>query len=418
MKGRICVLLAAVFLVASAAFGQNAQNMTLLGKYSFPSITAVTVSGKLAYITQTSSYGLYILDLSNIASPSYKGSFSPSGSPYLQFLYLWQDKLFMGSTGPDLYVVDVSNPEYPKQIKYYEEYAYDMRIVGNRAYLAAATEGLVILDVSNLPNISELGSYEPDGDAYGIAVRDTLAFLAYGGYGLRVVNMADTFNPVEIATFDTPGDARKVCLVGNYAYVADWNGGLRVIDVSNPKAPVEVGHYPPDPNTQPVQYWDVMVVPPYAYVADAAFGVRAIDVSNPGSPQEVASYRLGNCSDIFVVKDTVYAAWSDGLAILKNDLAATGVKESPVPRNFALLENYPNPVRDVTTFRFVLPRRSTIALRVYDVTGRLVATVAQGTYALGEHTLRWNASALPSGTYFYRLSWQGGKREGRLQVVK
>jgi len=40
---------------------------------------------------------------------------------------------------------------------------------------------------------------------------------------------------------------------------------------------------------------------------------------------------------------------------------------------------------------------------VFDMTGREVAVLVNGSIEAGEHTVTWNASAVASGTYFYRL---------------
>ncbi len=74
-----------------------------------------------------------------------------------------------------------------------------------------------------------------------------------------------------------------------------------------------------------------------------------------------------------------------------------------VPGEFALGQNYPNPFNPETTLPYMLPARADVTLHVFDVLGREVATLAQGTQEAGAHAVNWNASALSSGIYFYRL---------------
>lgn len=79
-----------------------------------------------------------------------------------------------------------------------------------------------------------------------------------------------------------------------------------------------------------------------------------------------------------------------------------------VPR-FALEQNYPNPFNPSTEIRFSLPQEMRAELKVYDLAGRLVATLADGVQPAGERIVRWDGRndrgmTVSSGIYFYRLS--------------
>jgi hypothetical protein len=53
-----------------------------------------------------------------------------------------------------------------------------------------------------------------------------------------------------------------------------------------------------------------------------------------------------------------------------------------------------------------------VELRVFDVRGREVSVLANGAFSKGEHVVRFDASGLPGGVYFYRI------RMGEFQAVK
>ena len=74
-----------------------------------------------------------------------------------------------------------------------------------------------------------------------------------------------------------------------------------------------------------------------------------------------------------------------------------------VPSAFALEANYPNPFNPATTIRYALPQRASVRLSVYDVQGRLVRVLVEAEQAMGWHEVRFEAAALPSGVYSYRL---------------
>jgi hypothetical protein len=76
---------------------------------------------------------------------------------------------------------------------------------------------------------------------------------------------------------------------------------------------------------------------------------------------------------------------------------------SNVPAAYELYANYPNPFNPETRIRFALPEAGTVSLKVYDVTGHEVATLASGELSADEHSVTFRANNLPSGLYFYTL---------------
>ncbi len=87
---------------------------------------------------------------------------------------------------------------------------------------------------------------------------------------------------------------------------------------------------------------------------------------------------------------------------------ATGAAENPRPPAFHLGQNYPNPFNPRTMIRFSIPERRTVRLHVYDVAGRLVASLADRAYPAGIHSVTWNGTnrrgePVASGIYLYRL---------------
>ena len=90
---------------------------------------------------------------------------------------------------------------------------------------------------------------------------------------------------------------------------------------------------------------------------------------------------------------------------------------------FELGQNSPNPFRPSTTIRFALPAQRDVELRVFDVTGRAVKTLAQGAMGPGVHTLQWNGdddhgSRLSSGVYFYRLTAGTDRAQRKMVIVE
>ncbi len=118
-----------------------------------------------------------------------------------------------------------------------------------------------------------------------------------------------------------------------------------------------------------------------------------------------------------------YCGWNiDDIEIWGLDLILTGVDDEHV---FAarLDPARPNPFNPVTTIAFALPEAGPARLAVYDVSGRLVAVLAEGVHEAGEHEAVWNGRdtagrQLGSGVYFVRLETAGSVSTRKMVMVK
>ncbi len=104
------------------------------------------------------------------------------------------------------------------------------------------------------------------------------------------------------------------------------------------------------------------------------------------------------------------------------------------PGKFELYQNYPNPFNPSTVIRFQVDRtslnpplvkggivRSTgglVTLKVYDILGREVANLVNEQLNPGTYEVRYDATELPSGIYFYRLSTDSFSKSMKMIVLK
>ena len=84
----------------------------------------------------------------------------------------------------------------------------------------------------------------------------------------------------------------------------------------------------------------------------------------------------------------------------------------------ALDAPYPNPASGEATVAFALPSEGAVRVALYDALGREVAVVAEGTFEAGQHTAKFDASAMPAGVYILRLDAEGATRTQRMTVVR
>ncbi|HRI85859.1 MAG TPA: T9SS type A sorting domain-containing protein [Ignavibacteria bacterium] len=89
-----------------------------------------------------------------------------------------------------------------------------------------------------------------------------------------------------------------------------------------------------------------------------------------------------------------------------------------VPNSFELSQNYPNPFNPETKINFQIPNESNVSLKVFDNSGKEVATLVNGNKTAGYHTVSFNASNLSSGIYFYKLEAEGFTKVMKMALVK
>ncbi len=75
-----------------------------------------------------------------------------------------------------------------------------------------------------------------------------------------------------------------------------------------------------------------------------------------------------------------------------------------IPERYRLGQNYPNPFNPVTTFEIELPASGPARVVIYDLLGREIAEPFGGEFQPGVYRASWDASGVPSGVYFYRLT--------------
>ncbi len=91
---------------------------------------------------------------------------------------------------------------------------------------------------------------------------------------------------------------------------------------------------------------------------------------------------------------------------------------SGVPSGFGLYQNYPNPFNPTTNIRYDLKTKEFVTLKIFDVTGKAVATLVSQSQNTGTYEVDFDASHLASGIYFYKLSFDGFSDVKKMALVK
>lgn len=106
----------------------------------------------------------------------------------------------------------------------------------------------------------------------------------------------------------------------------------------------------------------------------------------------------------------VYSPFSEPIHVAK--------KTQDLPEEFAVFQNHPNPFNPSTTISFSIPESEKVTLSIFNITGQKIAELHDGVMAAGKHSIIWNASNMPSGTYFYRLTAGSYSAKNKMMLVK
>jgi T5SS/PEP-CTERM-associated repeat protein len=116
--------------------------------------------------------------------------------------------------------------------------------------------------------------------------------------------------------------------------------------------------------------------------------------------------------------DVTYNSNSVTITITSPLAIEDGDNENNLPKEYFLGQNYPNPFNPSTTIRFHIPISEFVTLKVYDLTGREVAILANEQKPAGSYSVEFDAGTLASGMYFYRLEASDFQRIRKMLLVR
>lgn len=140
----------------------------------------------------------------------------------------------------------------------------------------------------------------------------------------------------------------------------------------------------------------------YTSSSDAGDSWRTVDALTTATSK---AYSPKMC----ISGDIVHVLWTDAHKSVQYRRNPTGNLLTnqeglhALPSGYALSQNYPNPFCESSSIRFTLPLESRTLITLHDMLGRRIATLAEGDWGVGEHILRIDGAALPSGNYICRM---------------
>jgi hypothetical protein len=378
---------------------------------------SIEIAGDFAYL---GDLGVTVVDISNPAAPSRRGSVISSSEPSFALAVFGGHAYHVQHDRVD--IVDLSVRDTPVEVGWTvlenpnapPASVNDVEVSDDIAYLAIGEDrgwedsekGLRTMDVSDPTAPSLLGGIDTADVALDVELAGGLAFVAAGTDGLRVFDVANPSAPVAAGALALPGSTAKLELVGTTAYVVDRGihrvaiRTLRVIDVSNAATPVELGAVELTNSYAPCRIAGVAIAENLAYVTCS--GLYIVDISDPAQPALIFAERSVSSSEssIDVDGDLAYIGdnWFSALSVYD-------VSDPTQPVAVSHVDGGGREIRVEDGFAYSAGRRG---LFVHDLEDPLLP-VLRGGYP-GERG-SWSGLDIADGLIF------GGTNRGALQVV-
>ncbi len=366
-----------------------------------------------------------------------------------------------------LMLVDIKDIDHPRTSYVYTDSIGSVRDLRfSDGHIFAATEqGLKVFNVVGLDSLSLIGGLNYGTWAMRMDVSDTLAALGGGYSQLHLISVKDPTQPKYLLQIPSSsfGYVQNIIMRDTLLFVCGDYAGVRVYSIASPNQPVTLWqHY----------YATCEAIYPFGatlLVADFST-LRAFDISTPTNPVEIGSYNCGNRIIGISVSDSMalVSVFSNGYtqdngmlildlhrsrlmqpiaqaaipgwpnAIFSNgrfvflsdhpdgvyiyDLTdlVTDVSDDSVrlPTGYELFQNFPNPFNPATTIHFELPKDSHVRLKLYNLLGQEIMTLADGDRTAGVYDVRVDGSKLVNGVYFYKLTAGAFVQTKKMVVVR
>jgi len=198
-------------------------------------------SGRLVMVGQNISnysWGLWVVDVSNPASPSTYGATSVASSIW-NVAVSGNKAVAASASDGGLQVFDLSDPRNPRAVGNLATSGFALSVAisadGQTAYIAEGNPsgsnqgGFLVVDVSNAASPTLVSNILTGKYVRHVSVSGQRLVVSRGTDGVTVYDISNPRSPVEMAGFDTPGSALQACIEGERVYVADGYQGVALL---------------------------------------------------------------------------------------------------------------------------------------------------------------------------------------------
>lgn len=363
--------------------------------------------------------GLVVYDTEDPFNPVFAGSgytSHPVGALVLQ-----EDLAFV--MGDDaITVFDVSDPTLPYSIGHtggLDSHPSDVLLYQNTLWLAQEWGQVSAVDISDPNHPQPAGTMDFDAVSLAQSAGYLHAIDEDGTY--RVLSL-DTMPPVEVANMSLTVGGNSIDIDGDRALIGHGWYGLTMLDISDPENPVLLNHIKVMDGAYKVTLRGDTAILSNFYCA------HIMDVSDPSDIQKIGTIWDGGFDHtVFPSGEIVIFHGVNYEYSMQVYPAPYGSSEAQ-PSNHVVAGNLlsirPNPFNPQTMVSFNLPVAAPVNIRIYDLTGRLVKTLASGEFmSAGLQSWTWlgrdsQGREVSSGVYLVRLEAGQYRATGRMVLVR
>jgi len=349
-----------------------------------------------------------ILDISDIYNVA--KIYSDTLKNIIESVFVKDDYVYLG-LNDGLLILNISQVNDPRIISKLETKEYIVRVFvsGTLAFLGTQDYAFLIIDISDPQHPFETGRVDQDiDDVWGFDIKGDTLFVASEDTGVRIFDISSPSQPDEISSITLQNNVTvlNVRIQDNVAWVLQ-PGTLYSFDISDLDSIRELDQLE-DAGGQ-----SLFIDGNYAYTGSAV-----TDISDPADLKMAGSYPLHGY-DTFVRDNIIFIpVQNKGIYFVRFDPLTGIFQENRQPQAFRLYQNYPNPFNPNTVINYQLSMNSQVILSVYDVLGREVKTFVDKYQVAGEYSVKFDASGLTSGVYYYKLKTEGLERCKKMLLLR
>ncbi|NHJ39927.1 MAG: hypothetical protein FK731_07825 [Asgard group archaeon] len=263
----------------------------------------ICVKNGLAFIADQVN-GLEIINVTNLLNPQ-KIVTNPTNTTMAVSVAIIDDIAYVADLISDIHIINITDPFNLRRlnlvslggacagIEIVDNFAY---VIDHRAHLS----GLKILDINNILNVVEVGSYMPNADFVYPYIYNELAIVVNHQLDtgeVRILNISNPSNIQELSQFKGESIGQKCSVVNQTLCMTDSDFGIKLLDISNPAEPFVIGKYNDDSGIA----FDAKIINNIIFVADGPDGLEILQIETNTKTIQGFNYSLVFLSFIFII---------------------------------------------------------------------------------------------------------------------
>jgi hypothetical protein len=253
------------------------------------------------------------------------------------------------------------------------------------------------------------------------------AYVADASYGLRIINVSNPASPIEVGFYDTPDFACCVAVSGNYIYVTDGNAGLRIYQYYSSPSSIQLSHL------SAIQASETGIFVNWRTESEdecLCYKIERSLVADNGYSEIGMVQGNGTTStahDYSFIDSGIKASGTYYYRLAQIDLSGERTYYGPVQVD--LLLGWEKEADQLSvhvvgnTVEYTIGRQGSVSLNVYNLLGQEVRNLVRENKTAGSYKINWNGRdnsgrRVSSGVYLVRLEAQGQTATGKLLVVR